>query len=143
MRWHEKGAERTARAAAAGHEVVNCHKWFCYFDFSQELEGDSHRYFGMGRVSLPFEKVYTFDPLAELPEESRAKVIGGQCNNWTEVTYNGKDLEWKLWPRGLAMAEVLWTYPDPQKRDFAEFKHRAAIHRDAMAARGVNAAPIK
>ena len=142
MRWHEKGAERTARAAADGHEIVNCHKCFCYFDFTQELEGDSHRYFGMGRVSLPLEKVYAFDPLAELPEESRAKVIGGQCNNWTEVTYNGNDLEWKLWPRGFAMAEVLWTYPDPKRRDFADFKRRAAIHRDAMVARGINAAPI-
>ena len=142
MRWHEKGAERTARAAAAGHEIVNCHKWFCYFDFSQELEGDMHRYFGMGRVSLPLEKVYAFDPLAELPEELHSKVIGGQCNNWTEVTYNGKDLEWKLWPRGFAMAEVLWTYPAPKKRDFSDFKRRAAIHRDDMVKCGVNAAPI-
>ena len=44
---------------------------------------------------------------------------------------------------GLALAEVLWSYPDPQKRDFADFKRRAAIHRDAMVARGINAAPIK
>lgn len=142
MRWHSEGAERTARAAAAGHEIVNSHKRFCYFDYSQSLEGDNHRYFGNGRNPVTLEKAYSFDPLAELPPESQQKVVGGQCNNWTEVTYNGKDLEWKLWPRGFAMAEVLWTYPDPKKRDFADFKRRVAIHRDAMVARGINAAPV-
>ena len=145
MRWHDKGAERTARAAAAGHEIVNCHKRFCYFDYPQGIEGDKLRYFGRGRPHeiVTIEKVYSFDPLAELPVESHSKVIGGQCNNWSERTYNGKNLEWKLWPRALALSEVLWTYPDPKKRDFEGFKRRAEVRREALVASGVNAAPIK
>ena len=140
MRWHPKGVERTARAAKAGHEIVNSAHRICYFDKRQGLKADPYRYIG-GNLTLG--KVYTFDPLEGLPSEVCDKIVGGQCNNWAEFTYDGKDLEWKLWPRGLALAEVLWTYPDPKKRDFADFSRRAAIHRDAMVARGVNAAPIK
>lgn len=141
MRWHRKGAERTARAAAAGHEIVNCSNRFCYFDYSQGLEGDGYPYLGKRAITL--EKAYSFDPLAELPEEAKDKVVGGQCCNWGECTFGRDDLEWKLWPRALAMSEVLWTYPDPQSRDFADFSRRAAIRRDAMVSRGVNAAPVK
>ena len=144
MRWHDKGAARTARAAAAGHEIVNCHKRFCYFDYPQGLEGDKLPYFGRGRPFeiVTIEKVYSFDPLDELPVESHSKVIGGQCNNWSERTRNGKELEWKLWPRALALSEVLWTYPDPKKRDFEGFRRRAEVRREALVASGVNASPL-
>lgn len=140
MRWCPT-LERTVRAAKAGHEIVNCPHAFCYLDFKQGLEGDTHRY--MGKRHIPLKTVYLFDPLAGMPEEVRGKIVGGQCCNWTEYTASRDELEWKMWPRALAMAEVLWTYPDPKKRDFADFKRRAAIHRDAMVARGINAAPIK
>lgn len=140
MFWAPRGAARTARAAKAGHELVNSSTRHCYFDYAQGLAGDKHRYIG-GKI--PLSRVYAFDPLAGIPAEASGKVIGGQCNNWAEFTYDGKDLEWKLWPRGLALAEVLWTYPDPQKRDFAEFERRAAVRRDDMVNRGVNAAPLK
>ena len=140
MFWAPRGAARTARAAKAGHELVNSSTRHCYFDYSQDIKGDSHRYLGKSRISL--EKAYSFDPLAGIPAEASGKVVGGQCNNWAEFTYDGKDLEWKLWPRGLALAEVLWTYPDAQRRNFAEFARRAAVRREEMAARGVNAAPV-
>ena len=140
MRWCPT-LERTVRAAKAGHEIVNCPHAFCYLDFKQGLEGDTHRY--MGKRHIPLKTVYLFDPLAGMPEEVRGKIVGGQCCNWTEYTASRDELEWKMWPRALAMSEVLWTYPDPKKRDFADFKRRAAIHRDAMVARGINAAPIK
>ena len=140
MFWASRGAARTERAAKAGHELVNSSTRYCYFDYRQGLSDDKHRYIG---GNIPLSKVYAFDPLAGLPAEVSGKVVGGQCNNWAEFTYDGKDLEWKLWPRALALAEVLWTYPDPKKRDFAEFERRAAKHRDAMVARGVNAAPVR
>ena len=51
--------------------------------------------------------------------------------------------EWKLWPRGFALAEVLWTYPDQAKRDFAEFSVRAAEYRRRLIRAHVNCAPLK
>ena len=78
-----------------------------------------------------------------MDKNGRAHVVGGQCCNWTSHTFGRHDLEWKLWPRGLAIAEVLWTYPDPKKRDFAEFSARAAEHRRRLIREHVNCAPLK
>jgi hypothetical protein len=52
-------------------------------------------------------------------------------------------MEWKLWPRGFALAEILWTYPDPAKRDFKEFSKRAAEYRRRLISAHVNCAPLK
>ena len=96
-----------------------------------------------GGPKLPISKVYQFDPLAGVTEAARSHVIGGQCCNWTERTLCQIDLEWKLWPRALALSEVLWTYPDPAKRDFTEFSRRAAAHRLRLIRSHVNCAPLK
>ena len=44
---------------------------------------------------------------------------------------------------GFALAEVLWTYPDPAKRDFKEFEERAANYRRRLIGAHVNCAPLK
>ena len=59
------------------------------------------------------------------------------------LTLRPRDLEWKMWPRALATAEILWTNPDPTKRDFAEFAARAAEHRRRLVREHVNCAPLK
>ena len=140
MRWHPRGGGgRSVRAAKAGHEIVNSTHGFCYFDQRQGLKRDPYRYLG-GNITVG--RVYAFDPLGGFPAEVHSKVIGGQCCNWGEFTFNGKELEWKLWPRAMAMAEILWTYPDPKIRDFEDFKRRATVRREEMVARGINAAPV-
>lgn len=140
MRWHPRGGGgRSVRAAKAGHEIVNSTHGFCYFDQRQGLKRDPYRYLG-GNITVG--RVYAFDPLGGFPVEVHSKVIGGQCCNWGEFTFNGKELEWKLWPRAMAMAEILWTYPDPKIRDFEDFKRRATVRREEMVARGINAAPV-
>ena len=136
-------AEPGALAANMGYTVVQSPNWHCYFDYTQNLPEDPFRYFLPDRRWLPFENVYKFDPYDGVKPEARKNVIGGQCCNWTELTWNRFDLEWKLWPRGFALAEVLWTYPDPAKRDFAEFSVRAAEHRRRLIREGVNCAPLK
>ncbi len=70
----------------------------------------------------------------------RDKVLGGECCNWTSHTWNRFDLEWKLWPRGMAVAEALWTAP--KNRDYDEFATRAAEHRRRLVKSKINAAPL-
>ena len=130
-----------ALAANRGYEIVRCPTSNCYFDFSQGLPEDSFPYFGRGVISL--EKVYSFDVLEGVEPQARKNVVGGQCCNWAERTPTITMLEWKLWPRALALSEALWTYPDPKKRDFAEFSQRAAAHRRRLIRSHVNCAPLK
>ena len=137
MCWRPWGAG--ARAANRGYEIVRCPTSHCYFDYGQGLSEDP--FIPGGGTTLG--KVYSFDPLEGVDEAARGKVIGGQCCNWGERTIGLYDLEWKLWPRALALSEVLWTYPDPKKRDFAEFAVRAAAHRKRLIRAHVNCAPLK
>ena len=129
-----------ALAANKGFEIVRCPTSHCYFDYTQGLAEDPHPYFGGSAISL--EKVYGFDPLAGVEASARGNVAGGQCCNWTTHTFSLEGLEWKLWPRGFALAEVLWTHPDPAKRDFAEFAKRAAEYRRRLILAHVNCAPV-
>ena len=92
---------------------------------------------------MSLEKVYRFDVLEGVEPAARKNVAGGQCCNWAELITGRIDLEWKLWPRALALSEALWTYPDPAKRDFAEFSQRAAAHRLRLIRSRVNCAPLK
>lgn len=138
MSW--RGTSTGILAAKGGHEVVMTPNEFCYFDYEQCLADDPVPYPFNWTVPLPLAKVYSFDPLRGIPEASRRFVLGGQCNNWTEMTCTADELEWKLWPRAAALAEVLWSYP--KSRDFADFSRRMEVCRAALRAQGVNAAPV-
>ena len=138
MSW--RGVSTGIAAAKGGHDVVMTPNEFCYFDYEQCIDGDPQHYPFNWAVPLPLAKVYSFDPMKGIPESCRGFVLGAQCNNWTEMTCSGAELEWKLWPRAAALAEVLWSYPE--QRDFADFTRRAETQRTALRKAGVNAAPV-
>ena len=136
MSW--RGAKGGINAATAGHDVVMTPNTYCYFDYGQFKEGDKYEYIG---GMLPLEKVYGFDPCEGIPKEQWGHVLGGQCNNWSEFTWEAADLEWKAFPRTCALAECVWTAP--AKKDFAEFKARLIPHCARLKAMGINVAPVK
>ena len=127
-----------AAAAARGHDVVMTPTSYCYLDYGQGLKEDPFTYI-FGKITL--ERCYSFDPCAGVPEEARAHILGGQGNNWSEYTWNEYDLEWKAWPRMLALAEVFWL--GERRQGYADFERRARIHRGRLVASGINCAPIK
>ena len=90
---------------------------------------------------MTLEICYSFDPCADVPAEARTHILGGQCNNWSEYTWNEYDLAWKMWPRTCALAEVFWL--GDAKPGFADFKKRMATHRGRLIAQGVNCAPLE
>ena len=140
MGYHAKPG---ALSANMGYDVVMCPNWHCYFDYSQRLPEDPYRYHAPDLRWCPFESAYSFDPFEGVAESNRVHVVGGECCNWTSKTFCSRELEWKMWPRALATAEILWTYPDPANRDFAEFSARAAEHRRRLIREHVNCAPLK
>ncbi|GEM_PF-10393 len=81
------------------------------------------------------EKVYSYDPVPDaLKADQKDKyVLGVQANNWSEYIHNPEVLEYRLYPRALALSEIAWsTLPT---RDFADFQRRvdgdAALRLDA------------
>lgn len=50
-------------------------------------------------------------------------------------------LEWKMWPRMCALAEVVWT--GENRPGYQDFLPRLRVHRKRLIDQGVNCAPIE
>ena len=127
-----------AEAVERGHDMVMAPSPETYFYFGQGLEDDPLEY--GGNLQLPLSKVYAFDPCRGVSAGARKHVLGGQCCNWSEYTWNENDLEWKMWPRACAMAETLWL--GEAKPGYGDFYDRMRIHRRRLVRDGVHAAPL-
>ena len=136
---HGAGHQLVSGAAAAmrGHDVVMTPNDCCYLDYGQGLKEDPFFYIG---GKLPLAKCYSLDPCAGVPDEAKKHILGGQGNNWSEYTWNKHDLEWKMWPRACALAEVFWT--GEKRPGFDDFKQRMAAERKWLIAHHVNCAPL-
>ena len=143
MSWHTRKPRNdhdfitAAEAVRRGHDVVMASHDWTYFYYRQGIPDDPFLY-GGGEVTL--ERVYNFDPAANIPEEFRKHVLGGQCCNWSEYTWNEYDLGWKMWPRTSALAEVMWL--GSEKPGYGDFLNRMNAHRGRIVKRGVLCAPL-
>ncbi|MEU3659574.1 beta-N-acetylhexosaminidase [Streptomyces sp. NPDC032940] len=123
-------------AARAGHDVVMCPEQQVYLDHRQDAGEDEPVPIGFVRT---LEDVYRFEPVpTELTPEESAHVLGAQANVWTEVMENQARVDYQVFPRLAAFAEVAWSaLPAPGERDFAGFERRMTAHYRRLDALGV------
>lgn len=57
-----------------------------------------------------WKSFYAIDPAANLPEDKKGLLLGGGPCQWSEWVW-GQSLEMHIYPRALAIAEVLWSSP--------------------------------
>ncbi len=111
MSW--RGISGGIAAAKAGHEVVMSPTSHCYFDYPYVTTSTKH--------------VYGWDPVpGELSAEEGKLVLGGQANVWTEWIATEDRVEYMVFPRMLATAEVLWLMPETKSWD--SFSARQAAY---------------
>lgn len=111
MSW--RGVKGGIEATKQGHEVVMSPTTFAYLDYMQSDKIMEPVVY----ASLRLNKTYEFEPV---PDGADAKFIkGGQANLWTEQVYNLRQAEYMTWPRGLAIAETVWS--PKAKKNFATF----------------------
>jgi hexosaminidase len=132
-----RSAEFGKTAAGQGHDVVMTPHSVLYLDYEQFAVPDGYRYFNRHLNSCG--RILAFNPLAGIPENRRNHVLGMQGCLWGEVCYDGKDAEWKLFPRAAAIAERAWS-PDA-KISWEDFKARAPDICTRLKAMGLNVAP--
>ncbi|MGW4547746.1 beta-N-acetylhexosaminidase [Streptomyces violaceorubidus] len=123
-------------AARAGHDVVMCPEQQVYLNFRED--GGENEPVPIAFVRT-LEDVYRFEPVpAELTPQESGHVIGTQANLWTEVTENQERVDYQLFPRLAAFAEVAWSaLPAPADRDYGAFERRMATHYRRLDALGV------
>lgn len=107
-----RGFEGAIYAAKNGNFTIVSPASFTYFDKSIE--------------SLDLKKVYSFEPVPNELEKSLQKfILGSEANMWTEYAPQDK-IDSKLFPRIIALAEVLWT--EAKLRDYSDFYQRLQVH---------------
>ncbi|MFF5722948.1 beta-N-acetylhexosaminidase [[Kitasatospora] papulosa] len=127
-------------AAESGHDVVMCPLQQVYLDYRQDAGPDEPMPIGYVRT---LEDVYRFEPVPPgLSEEAAGHVLGTQVNVWTEVMQNRQRVDYQVFPRLAAFAEVAWSrLPAPGERDFAGFERRMETHYARLDALGVDYRP--
>jgi hexosaminidase len=74
----------------------------------------------------PLEKVYGFEPVpAELSATEARHILGAQANMWTEYVTTPAQVEYMIYPRALALSEVLWS--PAEARDWTSFVGRLPV----------------
>lgn len=123
-----------ARAADLGYDVVMAPGAYCYLDFYQDAPDTQPEAIG-GYTTL--EKVYSFVPDAGMTPSQRARLMGVQGNLWTEYVPSTSHVEYMLYPRLLALAEIGWHGNDRQ--EYPAFRERALAQTRRLRAEGVAA----
>lgn len=69
-------------------------------------------------------KVYNYNPVPDtLVTMGKDKYIKGvQCNNWSEYMYTTDKMEYQMYPRMMAVAEIGWT--PMNRKDYQDFERR-------------------
>ncbi len=105
MSW--RGLEGGIAAAKSGHDVIMTPVQSLYF-WTYQGDPKTEPLAAGGYITL--EKVYQFEPVpaALSPEESKY-VLGAQGCAWAEYMEDPKKVEYMVFPRMSALAEVVWS----------------------------------
>lgn len=123
MSW--RGESGGIKSARMGHDVVMTPGNYLYFDFYQA--DPKTQPYAIGGYT-PIKKVYSYNPVPvdSLTTEESKHIVGVQANTWTEYITTPEHLEYMMFPRALALAEIAWT---PQElRSWEDFKPRVNAH---------------
>jgi len=130
MSW--RGTAGGITAARAGHDVVMVPNRETYFNYMQHTERKGPGHTG----HLPLMNVYHFEPTRGMSDEEAKHVLGSQACLWSEYLPTSADVEYLLFPRLFAMAEVVWS--PASLREDEDFLRRVPVGLARLKRAGVN-----
>lgn len=132
MSW--RGIEGAVAAAKEKHNVILTPTSHCYFDYYQSTNESEPLAIG---GFVPLEKVYSYKVMPEaLAPDEQQYVLGAQGNVWTEYMKTEDKVEYMVFPRILAMSEVVWSEDD--KKNYPDFISRVEHFHSRMDALDIN-----
>lgn len=132
MSW--RGTQGGIDAAINGHEVIMTPTSHLYFDYYQA--DPTMEPLAIGGM-LPLRKVYEYEPIPdELSDNEAEYILGAQGNIWTEYLQSPEKLEYMMFPRAAALAELLWT--EKNQKDWDSFTSRLESHLERLRLMQVN-----
>ena len=137
MSW--RGVEGGLKAIEGGHRTIMSPGGYCYFDSYQDAPHTQPEAIG---GYLPLKKVYSYDPIPETFTPEQAKLMYGvQANLWAEYIPTPEHMEYMIYPRILALAEVAWSAV--ANKNYEDFHGRALKAVDELRAKGYNPFDLK
>jgi hexosaminidase len=132
MSW--RGMEGGITAARSGHDVIMAPIQYTYFWWNQ---GDSTKEPLSAGGYLPMEKVYSFEPIDSSLSADEAKyVLGAHGSAWAEYMESEAKVEYMVFPRMSALAEVVWS--PKELRNWEDFTTRMPKQFKRYDARKIN-----
>ena len=133
MSW--RGSDGGIAAATAGHDVVMTPNTYCYLDYYQSVDTDKEP-LAIPAI-LPLRQVWDYVVIPpQIPKERRHHILGGQGNVWTEYMPDSDHVEFMMFPRLIAIADVLWNHP--LERDYDQLVARLGRHLPSLDTMGYN-----
>ena len=137
MSW--RGEEGGIAAITSGHRAVMTPGAYCYLDSYQDAPYSQPEAIG---GYLPLKKVYSYDPVSvSLTTEQAKLVYGVQGNLWVEYIPTPEQVEYMMYPRILALAEVAWSAPE--RKSWRDFHARALKAVRELQAKGYHPFDLK
>ena len=107
---------------------------FCYLDAYQDAPHTQPEAIG---GYLPLKKVYSYDPLPDSISPEQADLLYGvQGNLFAEYIPTEQHMEYMMYPRMLAIAEIAWSNPEVMNYD--DFRARAVVATNRLNQWGYN-----
>ena len=121
-------------AARRGHKLILSPASKIYLD----IKYDPSTSLGLDwtKQYIEVREAYDWDPAHILENVTEESVLGIEAPLWTETITTVEDLDYMLFPRLPACAEIGWTLRE--KRDWEEYGPRLANHGQRLAAMGIN-----
>eukprot|EP01112_Ceratiomyxa_fruticulosa_P000622 TRINITY_DN1055_c0_g1_i3.p1 TRINITY_DN1055_c0_g1~~TRINITY_DN1055_c0_g1_i3.p1 ORF type:complete len:528 (-),score=102.21 TRINITY_DN1055_c0_g1_i3:92-1675(-) len=127
--WRERGDAQTI--ASLGYKTINSAGWY----LDMQIPGQEHY-----EWIATWEDFYDYDPTQNMTASELALFYGGESCMWGEAVDR---INWdqRVWPRGSALAERLWSPANLNDLDYA--KNRLVQFRcQTLVRRGFYAEPI-
>lgn len=135
MSW--RGTEGGIAAAREGNNVIMTPTNYAYFDFYQGDPETEPLAMNWAQRIITLDTVYAFEPMPEeLSADEQKYIIGAQGNLWTEYISTPEYVEYMVWPRAMALSEVVWS--PTSHRDLDDFYLRLAGNLPHLEHLGVN-----
>jgi hexosaminidase len=122
-------------AATNGHDVVMAPERYIYLDHYQSTNHSTEPR-AIGGAAIPLNRVYSFEPVpAALPADFAPRIIGTQGNLWTEYIASLEHVEFMMFPRLTAIAEIGWS--PKSARNWTDFSRRLQTHYERLDQLGI------
>ena len=123
MWWRSWQADVIERTTAHGNSIICCPNACFYLDYQQDKNS--------------VRNIYSYQPVPQgLALQQQESVMGIQGNLWTEYVPSKERMQYMMFPRLLAIAELAWSQPG--QLDWQDFNSRMLSHLPRLGMRGIN-----